>query len=349
MMQTITARIHDAQPAQIVDSFTEFARLLDIEPRQTAGALSLQLSAGRIGVVPEGSGLDVTLEAQTGRQLYLLQQLVLNRLDRLDPVPRLDWAHVDEGALPPNLTLATVVHIRQISPNFRRVRLTFDDVARYAVDGLHFRFVISALPPDEAQGGSVLRWPVIDASGRTNWPDGDLALHRPVYTVREIDADAGWMDFDIYIHAGGRVSAWAERATPGDVIGLMGPTTMKRDFPGWVAFFGDETSLPAIALYLARLPQSTTGVAVIALADQADRQVIQHPPGITLRWIERTSGAVADAIRATPLPETDRFVYVGAESAEAEAARIWLRETKGLTRGESNVTAFWSAGQGTDA
>jgi NADPH-dependent ferric siderophore reductase len=341
-MQTIHAQIHNVTPAEILPTFTEFARLLDLELERDGDSVALAVSGGRIGMRAAGGGLALRLEAETDRRLYLLQQMVMNRLDRLEPVPRLDWERVDAGALPPNLSIATVNEVRRISPNFARVRVSFADVARYADDGLHFRLVISALPPERARGGSVAEWPVIDASGRTRWPEGDAALHRPVYTIREIDVPAGWMEFDVFLHDGGRVSAWAGRARPGDRIGLIGPTTLKRDMPGWVAFFGDETALPAIALYLRTLPEDTRGCAVLSCADPADRQDLTAPPGVTLNWIGDGPGALVAALKSLPLPPGDRFVYFAAERAEADDARHWLRDENGLTRAEANVTAFWS-------
>lgn len=341
-MQTITAQIHQVTTATVLPVFSEFARLLDVEMQSDGDGLSLVLGGGRIGMRNAAGGLSLRIEAETDRRLFLFQQMVLTRLDRLDPVPRLDWERVDVGALPPNLSIATVDHVRRVSPNFRRVRLRFPDVARYADNGLHFRLVISALPPERARGGSVGEWPVIDASGRTRWPEGDRALHRPVYTVRDIDAGAGWMDFDVFLHDGGRVSAWTARAQAGDRIGLMGPTLLNPEKPGWVAFFGDETALPAIAMHLGRLPETARGRAVIALADPADRQELTHPAGVVVDWIDRRDGGLLSALEATALPASDRFVFFAGERAEADAARAWLRDGQGLGKAESQVTAYWS-------
>lgn len=341
-MQTIHAQIHRVTTATVRPVFSEFARLLDIEMEEDHDSLSLALSGGRIGMTNAAGGLSLRIEAETDRRLFLFQQMVLTRLDQLDPVPQLDWERVDAGALPPNLTIATVDTVRQISPNFRRVRVALPDAARYAEGGLHFRLVISALPPDAATGGGVAEWPRIDATGRTRWPEGAQALHRPVYTVRHVDAAAGWMEFDVYLHDGGRVSAWTGRARPGDRIGLMGPTLLNADKPGWTAFFGDETALPAIALHLAHLPPTARGRAVIALADPADRQDLAHPPGVALDWIARREGALLEALRATALPGSDRFVFFAGERAEAEAARSFLRDGQGLAKSESQVTAYWS-------
>ncbi|MDO9641003.1 MAG: siderophore-interacting protein [Pseudotabrizicola sp.] len=341
-MQTIHAQINDVLPAAVLPAFSEFARLLDLEVATEGETMSLKMFSGSIDLTAAKGGLSLRLVAENERRLYLLQQMVMGRLDRLEPVPQLEWERVDAGALPPNLSIATVTGIRQISPNVRRVRVTFADIARYAEDGLHFRLVISALPPAQASGGSVREWPVIDASGRTRWPEGDASLHRPVYTVREISPAEGWMDFDVYIHHGGRVSAWTERAGAGDRIGLMGPTQLKRDLPGWVAFLGDETALPAIAMYLRSLPADASGQAVIACADLADLQDLTHPEGVQVTWIQRIDSALVSALKAMTLPASDRYVWFAAERAEAEQARDWLRDTRGLTKTEMNVTTFWS-------
>ena len=341
-MQTIHAQISDTLPAAVLPAFSEFARLLDLEVVQRGETISLTMTTGSIELSAAPNGLSLRLEAENERRLFLLQQMVMNRLDRLEPVPRLDWERVDAGSLPPNLSIASVTGIRRISPNFRRVRVTLPDIARFDGDGLHFRLVISALPPDRAAGGSVLNWPVIDASGRIRWPEGDAALHRPVYTLRDVDAAAGWLDFDVYLHDGGRVSGWTDHARPGDRIGLMGPTQMRRDLPPWVGFFGDETALPAIARYLENLPSETTGQAVIACADLADQQALTHPPGVRLDWVQRAEGRLIEMLKATPLPATARYVWFAAERDESDEARIWLRDGQGLARTEMNVTTFWS-------
>ena len=54
------------------------------------------------------------------------------------------WDRLWDERRPPNLILAQVESVRQISPNFRRMRLHSADLARFGPDALHFRLL---LPP----------------------------------------------------------------------------------------------------------------------------------------------------------------------------------------------------------
>ncbi|WP_018634175.1 siderophore-interacting protein [Neomegalonema perideroedes] len=341
MTQTLNGRIPDASPDKVFPVFAQLAEALELECVEEAGSFSMKLAGGELRLSPARDALALSLSAESERRLYLLQQMVLNRLDALDPAPKAEWERVDAGALPPNLSIALVESSTLISPNFRRLRLRFPDVARYAEDGLHFRLVISALPPDQAEGGSVREWPRIGENGRTRWPEGELALHRPVYTIREIDAAAGWMDVDVFLHEGGRVSAWTERVASGDRIGLMGPTTRGAISAGWVGFWGDETALPAIARHCAALPAATRGVIRISLGDMADRQDFARPEGMELVWTPRRAQGLLEDLQATALPGEDRFVFFAAGGEEADAARTWLRSEQGFDKTDSNVTGYW--------
>ena len=118
------------------------------------------------------------------------------------------------------------------------------------------------------------------ANGRTRWPEGADALHRPVYTVAAQQDD--WLDFDIFRHDGSPTCDWAEAARPGDTVGVIGPGG------GWCPeaprlwLFGDETALPAIARML----------------DLARGEVRAH-----LRCAPEDPGPLADDPRVTACPD----------------------------------------------
>ncbi len=299
----------------------------------------IELGAGEIGFRDAGGGLALTLRAESESRLYVLQQMVFFRLDQLGEDVQVEWERVDAGATPPNFIHATVAQVTQISPNFRRVRVTSPDLARYASGGLHFRL---ALPPL----GRAPIWPRIGADGRTIWPEGEDMLHRPVYTARALDAAAGWLDFDVFLHEGGRTTEWTAAVAPGARIGLMGPTGREAPEAGWIALFGDETALPAVIRLLEALPATARGQAFLLTGDPADRQPVAAPAGVELNWLTRgqTPGLV-EALGALEPPADDRFVWFAAEKAEAEAARRILREGRGFGRRETSVTAYWSAGR----
>lgn len=343
MTQILNARI-PALAETVFPVFTEMAKLFEADCASDADSLSMKLGAAEIRLAARSEALTLTIAAEDERRLYLLQQIILNRLDSIDPAPQPEWEKVRTGELPPNLSIATVDSVTAVSPNFRRIRVRFPEIARYAEKGLHFRLVISALPPDQAKGGSVTRWPVVGASGRTQWPEGEFALHRPVYTLRAVDAEAGWMAFDVFLHEGGRVSGWTDRVAPGDRIGLMGPTTRQEIAAGWVGFWGDETSLPAIIQYCGALAPETKGVVRVALGDPADRQDFARPAGVELAWLERREGGLLEDLKAAILPAADRFVFFAAEGAETDQARTLLREERGFSKQDSLVVAYWRKG-----
>lgn len=87
----------------------------------------------------------------------------------------------------------------------------------------------------------------------------DDALHRPVYTVRHIDPTAGWIEFDVFRHLGGRTSKWAETASPDDVVGILELGRGKLIQRSRWLIAGDEAAFPAIARLLEAQAENTTG------------------------------------------------------------------------------------------
>ncbi|MCC5970729.1 MAG: siderophore-interacting protein [Pararhodobacter sp.] len=125
-------------------------------------------------------------------------------------------------------------------------------------------------------------------------------------------------------------------------MGLMGPAGRSLGTPEWIALFGDETAMPAIARHLAALPRQTRGAAFI-LCDPADRQALLHPPGLHLHWLNRGTGdTLCAALSDLKLPaSTNRLVWFAAEKTQADRARTLLHDLRCLTRQETHVTAYW--------
>ncbi|NJS39156.1 MAG: siderophore-interacting protein [Rhodobacteraceae bacterium] len=285
----------------------------------------------------QGEAINLTLRAANDVRLHALKQVVFARLARLEQPVVPAWDHVAVGALPPNLTLAQVASVTRISPHFTRVRVEGHGLERFGDGGLHFRLLL-------ARPGQAPVWPRIAADGRTVWPEGKDTLHRPVYTTRAFDPAGKWLDFDVFLHAGGRVTEWTSSAGPGDPVGLMGPSGSDTPQASWVGLFGDETALPAIACILAALDRKTRGDAFLQLSDLSDVQDLPHPPGVAVHWLTRGGGNdLVTALRGMALPETDRFVWFASEASEASAARSYLRDERGFGRAESNISGFWTA------
>ena len=303
----------------------------DAPCREVPGGIAVDIWGGEVRLALTGRAPALAVSAPDMRILFVLQDALGSAFEAAGCPPV--WDRVDEGALAPGLSLMRVVSVRQVSPGFRRVRLAGADAARFGAQGLHFRLL---LPP----AGQVPEWPRIDARGRTRWPEGAAALHRPVYTVRALNGGAGWLDFDIFVHEGGGATEWSTSVQPGAKVGVMGPGGGWVPAAGHVTLIGDETALPAIARILSLLPDGAQGSAHVAVA-AADLPDLPRPTGMALHRLEG-HGALLPALEAVEVPGADRFVWFAAEKCLAEAARKLLR-ARGLGKSEMMAAGYWAA------
>lgn len=331
------AALPDLAPETGFALFRDLGQQLELPVVETETAFSLQTTNGEIALQVQGGAIGLTLRAANDVRLHALKQVVFARLAHLERSVVPQWDHVATGAAPPNLSVAHVDFVTRISPQFTRVRVAGQGLQRFGDGGLHFRLLLP-------QGGRAPVWPRIAPDGRTVWPEGEDALHRPVYTTRALDPAGTWLDFDVFLHEGGRVTDWTYRAVAGDPVGLMGPSGSDIPQAGWVGLFGDETALPAIARILAALRSDTVGHAFLLLGDLSDAQPLPHPPGLALHWLAReTGGDLNAALRGLTLPESDRFIWFASESGEASVARSYLRDALGFGRAQTNISGFWTA------
>lgn len=229
------------------------------------------------------------------------------------------------------MTLGHVAQVLDLSPNFRRLRLT-GDFRRFLTGGLHFRFMI---------GPEGVALPVETEAG-LDWPGGPEAWHRPPYTVRAMDPLGNWIDIDIFLHAGGRVTNWSAGLKPGDPVGLTGPGGGGTIAADWVGLIGDETALPVILRMIQALPATACGQAFVCVPDPGDVQQVALPHRLRLVWIIGASmEAPVALLDRLMLPPSRRFVFFAGEKAQAEAARLWMARA-GLTKDESRAAAYWS-------
>ncbi|MFT4149317.1 MAG: siderophore-interacting protein [Paracoccaceae bacterium] len=288
----------------------------ELEAAETGGTLILPLWGGELRADPADSGLRLTIRAPERRLVQVIRDAASELLagEGIAVV----WDAVETGALAPGLSLMRVAGVTHRSPGFLRVRLRGDEAARFATGGLHFRLL---LPP----AGRVPVWPRIAATGRTVWPEGADALHRPVYTVAAQDED--WLDFDIWRHAGSPTCDWAETVAQGAEVGIIGPGG------GWcpearqVMLFGDETALPAVARMLDLAPGRVMAHVSVAEHDLCGLRA------------ERVPDLVAALERAEIAPGT--HVWFAAREDQARAARALLT-ARGLGKKDFTAAAYWS-------
>lgn len=304
------------------------------------GSLSLFVWGCELCLTPQQDGIRIDLSAPEARLIATLQDSATEIFAEAGlPV---EWDRVDAGALAPGLSLMRVVRVTQPSPGFIRVRLEGPEAGRFATGSLHFRLL---LPPE----GRVPVWPRIGASGRTEWPAGADALHRPVYTVA--GHGPGWLDFDIFRHAASPTCDWALSVRPGAEVGIIGPGGGWCPASASLHLFGDETAWPAILRMLDLAQGAVLAHVRAAFADMgpmaADPRVRRCTDLLeALAAADLTPAGAGVRAAQTALPDaadpaSGLFVWFAGSAAQARQARQHLL-ARGLDRRAFTAAAYWT-------
>lgn len=177
------------------------------------------------------------------------------------------------------------------------------------------------------------------------------------YTIRYQRPDA--LDIDFALHGegggGGPAASWAQNVRPGETIMVGGPGRAKPLPPGadWYLALGDMTSLPAISVNLAALPDDAVGHAVVEIQTEADRQELKHPAGVAIEWVVNPEpGHHADrfeaAVRAIPWRDGSVYAWSASEFEVMKRLRRYLREERGLGPDQLYISSYWKHGIGED-
>lgn len=172
------------------------------------------------------------------------------------------------------------------------------------------------------------------------------------YTVRRYDPDTRELEMDFVVHGdAGPASAWAEQASAGDTLhaGGPGPKKLLTLSGDWFLVVGDMSALPAIGANLAHLPEDAEGVALIEILDEADRQELNAPAGVDVRWIvnpnpARSADVVMEAIRALDWADGQCEAWVAGELDTVRAVRTYLKSERAMTRGQMYASSYWQNG-----
>ncbi len=248
----------------------------DMDVQQPDGSIRVDFPTGAIRFARGEGGLAIGVTALSATDLFVLREAVVSLIDSFDPelAALLIWDRpLARTNHPPNFRHGTVIAVSHPGPHFTRVRIAATNLAPFAISGLHLRLL---QPPK----GRTPVWPTVSDTGRTVWATGEDALHDPVYTIRAIDAVAGWLDVDIFLHGRGRTCRWASAVRPGDEVGLTGPGGGYLPTARTLVLAGDETALPAIARILETVAADTTGQALILVPSPAAMQPLAAPPGV---------------------------------------------------------------------
>lgn len=305
----------------------------------TDARISLQTPYGLYSFDAKPDAITATVSAAKPDWLYMLKEGLVENLTHIAPATAaaIRWSDAEQtGAQPPNFHFATVQCVTPVGAAFLRVRLKVQDLSSFQDAAIHFRLV---LPPDVP---GAIEWPVVSENGSTIWPKGDKALHRPVYTTRWVDHAKGLMDFDVFLHAGGRTNEWARSVSPGTRIGLTGPGGGGIPDTHRILMFGDETAFPAAARILDSLPDDATGHATfLAPVGEHCAYPMPAPTGVSVTWVTPQDGQSLSDLALTALEGgKQHFLWFAGEKTDAQRVRAAYK-AKECDPANAYIAAYW--------
>jgi len=240
---------------------------------------------------------------------------------------------------------AEVVHRAQLSPGMIRVTFGGPGLAEFRGTGVGDEYVRVFLPNE---GEAEPTWP-FPKGDYWDYPDGVEPSPMRTYTVRRFDADRAQLTIDFVVHDGGVAATWAQRAEPGDVVGLNTPTGLY-DPPAdmaWQIVLADAAGLPAAARLLEQTAPGVRTRAVLEVPSAADRQEIAHHDDVDIVWVYGGNGhgqsRLEEILRSAELPAGPGYIWVAGETKAMRGARRYLRHELRLPSGAYKVIGYWIA------
>lgn len=345
-------RIALPDPAAVLRPLCEHLLEHEAEVSEAGGVTRITFGDSRAELTTEAGLLSIVIESPDLVQLQGSKFAIASHVVEFaptDPAPAIRWS--DDGAepmLPPDFRVLTVAGVEQLTPHMRRVRFRGEDLARYdTLEALHVRLFI---PP---AGLAEPVWPMIGVDGLLQTPPLEQRPAIRKYTIREIDVVAGTLAIDFVLHDdAGPGSAFAAGVQVGDLIGMAGPGGRGLKQADRYLFVADETGLPALARMLAHVPRQARGLALIEIADAAERQSLPLPEGFDIRWLHRDGAApgstslLTDALATLDWPPGEGSLYLWAAAEHTAFREIRAMARAHLRPGvdEHLVVSYWRAG-----
>ncbi|SCK57780.1 Siderophore-interacting protein [Streptomyces sp. AmelKG-D3] len=187
-------------------------------------------------------------------------------------------------ALP--VTRVRVVDVERITPRTARVGFTADELPGLLEDRPDQQLKLCL--PRAGQTVPRLPEPAADDPYGMRWFEAYLAIpeaERPwmrSFTVRSYDRERNVMAVDFVLHGeGGPAARWGAAARPGDVLGMVGPSSLyARPLPAArrMLLAGDEAALPAVATVLEALPAGTSAIVYAEVRTRRRSGSCRPPP-----------------------------------------------------------------------
>ncbi|MGW9118042.1 siderophore-interacting protein [Streptomyces sp. NPDC055663] len=243
-----------------------------------------------------------------------------------------------------------VVGVERITPRTARVTFTGEALAGLMEDRPDQQMKLCF--PREGQGVPRLPEPDADDTYGMRWYEAYLAIPEPErpllrsFTVRAYDRGRDVMTVDFVLHGDdGPAGRWGRDARPGDVLGMVGPSSLyARPLPAadWLLLAGDESALPAIATLLESLPAGARALVRVEVADATEERPLGSAGEVAVHWVHRDrGGSLVDAVRTAPLPAGTGAAWLAGEAGAVRTLRRHLVEERGLPRAAVQFSGYW--------
>jgi NADPH-dependent ferric siderophore reductase len=168
-------------------------------------------------------------------------------------------------------------------------------------------------------------------------------------TVRRWDPGARRLTIDIVAHGDvGFAGRWAQRATIGESLQMLGPGGGYRPDPeaDWHLFAGDESALPAIAASVEVLEPSAKAIALVVVDDGDHELELSSPAALNVRWLHRSTAPdpgllLVEAVSDLDWPDGHVDVFVHGEAGEVRLARRHLLADRKVDRSRVSISPYW--------
>tara|TARA_Y100000766_G_scaffold107038_1_gene91556 strand:- start:1588 stop:2376 length:789 start_codon:yes stop_codon:yes gene_type:complete len=227
-----------------------------------------------------------------------------------------------------------VINSMELGKSMRRITLQGDDL---------FDF-----PENQESGYVKIRFPKnSDHEPTSTKKDYDLRS----YTIRAFDLKKRELVLDFLLHGdSGPASKWASSVQIGDSVEIAGPGPAILAAPAdWYLFVGDMTALPAIAVNLEKLPPDSKGIALLEINSLEDKQELQKPEGVEIRWIinpDPLTGCedLIDSLNCIEIKGVNPYAWVAGEFELLRCARKLLKHDKALPKESLYLSCYWKIG-----
>ncbi|MGH1503262.1 MAG: siderophore-interacting protein [Acidimicrobiales bacterium] len=244
---------------------------------------------------------------------------------------------------PPAPHWGAVVSVERRSPSMVRIVLGGEGLDAFEPSAFTDSYVNCLFLPDD----SPLVVPFTAEQGKALDPAQRPKPRR--FTVRHWDAEQRQLTLDFVAHGDvGWAGRWAQRATVGDRLQMLGPGGGYRPDPeaAWYLFVGDESALPAIAASLEAVP-ADAAVEVLVVVDGPDNeQPLPAIPGATVQWLRRSTAALPEALLVDAVADLEwrdgtPDVFVHGEAGEVRAVRKLLLADRGVQKEAASISPYW--------